>query len=437
MGSGQILIRPNELRATAERLRVSASRIELAVRRVDERMNLPGYVLSGYQAGEIRRRYLAKRDRLNAYHVRVQHFANQLEKIADRMEEADRRLIHLNGGREGDFSPDILSILTNIFKGTGHLSKEFLGIISDFVGGRGKFKADLRELGLGDLYKYLSKGIPYRGSMDKFLKSDLFQKGFVVVGTLLDVIEDVQNGTPIPEALGVNIINGVETYAISAAHPYAALALLINAGIQIRGDISTAEQELLVDVIAPDQQMHDLLMSGVNRYSTSIDKMDLENVTKEIGRTVYNVFVADYVDVGQNTATGLWNWATQDGSTSGLIDTIENINSYNNEKLPLSEQLERLCPIYHLINDPRTGEGLQKTWEATTNVFDGILDSKVAESSNVATYTIVGGVNLVNRIPGISEETKALINSAAYQSIQQSNQVIDSFINLWGGQDGY
>lgn len=433
MGSGQILIRPNELRATAERLRASASKIEMAIRRVDEQMKLPGYVLSGYQAGEIRRRYLAKRDKLNAYHLRVQHFANQLDKIADRMEEADRKLIQLNGGRGDNFSPDVWSILTNIFKGAGHLSKEFLGIISDFVSGRGKFKADLREVGLGNLYKYLSKGIPYRGWMDKFLKSDLFQKGFVVIGTLLDVIEDVQNGTPIPEAIGVNIINGAETYAISAVHPYAALALVINAGIQIKGDLSTAEQELLVDVIAPDQRMHDLLMSGVDSYSTSIDKMDLENVTKEIGRTVYNVFIADYVDVGKNTTTGLWNWVTQDGSTAGLVDTLENINSYNNEKLPLSEQLERLCPIYHLATDPRTGEGLGNTWKAATNVIDGIVDTTIAESSNKAMYTVTAGVNLINSIPGISEETKMLINNAAYQGLLNAKQVPDSLINLWGG----
>lgn len=433
MSSGQILIHPNELRSLAQRLQASASQIETAIRHVDEQLRLPEHVLSGHQALDIHRRYLAQRGKLSGYHTRVRHFAEQLDKVADRMEEADRKLSHGESGLNHNYSPDFWSILANFFKGTGRLGNEFLEIIGDFVKGRGKFKAGLTKLELEKFYKYLSKGIPYRGSMDKFLKSDLFQKGFLIVGTLLDVVEDVQKGTPIPEALGVNIINGVETYAIYAAHPYAALTLLINAGIQITGDFSTVAQEILVDAIAPDQRMHDLLMNGVNTYSTSVDKMDLENVTKEIGRTAYNVFLADYVDVGINTSTGLWNWATQDGSKSGLFDTFENINNYNYAKLPPSEMFERsLNPINHILSDPRTYEGLGKTWEATANVVDGALDTMFIGASNGTMYTFVRGTNVINQIPGLSEETKTLINDVAYQGLKQFQQGTDSLINLWG-----
>lgn len=428
MGSGQILVRPNELRATAERLRVSASRIKAAIQRVDEQMRLPEYVLSGFQAGEIRRRYLAKRERLNEYHVRAQYFADQLDKVADRMEEADRRLQN-NKQALGNFS-DFLEFLSYLSLSYKDIARNYLEIIDGFVGGRLRFKEFLKELGLQRYYKIFSKGIRYRGPSDQILKSKAFGYSLIGANVILDMFEDIENGVPEVKAFTVNFVNNVVLAHLADVNPVVLKAILINAGVQIYGDVTTGAQELLVNAITSDPQMKDVLMEGVNDYGAAFDKADITNVPKELFSTFYEVYLADTVDIGQKTKDGLWTWATEDGSFQGLSNTLYSLGEYAQQVKPTSElYVSLLHPLAPLFMDPKGTEGLGKTLQATVNVVDGVIDWNVAGYSNIAMYLTVGAENVMSDIPWVSDQNKDMVNIIANQLIRDIRSFADKVID--------
>jgi len=428
MGSGQILVRPNELRATAERLRASASRIQAVIQRVDEQMQLPGYVLSGYQAGEIRRRYQAKRDRLNAYHIRVKYFADQLDKVADRMEEADRSLL-TNKQAFGSFS-DFIEFLLYISLRGKDIAGNYLEIIDGFVGGRLRFKDFLKQLGLQRFYTIFSKGIPYRGAWDRFLKSKAFGNFLIGVNVVLDMFEDIENGVPEVKAFTVNFVNNVVLAHLADVNPVVLKAMLINAGVQIYGDLTTGAQEILVNAIASDPQMKNILMEGVNDYGAAFDKADITKVPKEFFSTIYEVYLADTVDVGLKTKDGLWTWATEDGSIQGLSNTLNSLNEYAQQVNPTSELLVSLVhPLAPLFTDPRGAEGLGKTLQATVNVVDGVFEWNVAGYSNMAMYLTIGAESVMSEIPWISDQTKEIFNNIANQQIRDIRSFADEVID--------
>lgn len=423
-----IVVRPNELRSTAKNMREHAKRIQAAIRNVDEVMRLPSSVISGHQAEELRRRYQARRQYLQGFHNRILYFAVQLEQVADRLEAADRKLTSDNSNISRRVSEGFWSIVTHLLKGGAGIGGKFLDMLHDFTTGRLAFKKEMIEWGFGDFYKYLSKGIPYRGEMDKFLKSGWLKGGLLIASTLIDTFEDINKGIPVPESIGVNVINGLETYGI-ATNPYGAAALLINSGIQIFGDLETGAQEILADVISPDQATHDLLMKGTEKFAQSVDQMDLENVTKEIGRTIYNVYAADYVDVGTNTFNQLKQWATQDGSINGLSNTLNAINQYNYQVLPPQEMILKSVsltnPAIMYAIDPRMAEGTQKTLNAVGEFFTGAWNTVVTSTTTGSMYRAAISDRLVDLIPGLPEGFRAALHHNAQEGLRQIAQATD------------
>ncbi len=429
MCAQQILIRPDELRSAADRLLKNAHNIQHAIEHTDEAMRLPTHVLAGHQAENILRRYHSQRDRLKGTQQLIIYFANQLKQIADRFEHADRKIVSASSGLgqnqgEGIFwFPDLWKIIGHFFDGLGSLSKIYLDVINQFVKNRGDFKELLKALGLKKFYSIFSHGIPYRGPMDKFLRGDLFKGFFKALGVFYDTFQDVKNGVLFPEALGVNGLNELEKIGLEALVPEMALVFLANAGNQIVGDLSVEAQKMLVEVISPDAPMRELLMMSADDFGKAYDKTNIENITKEFGRTLYNVYLADSVDVGTKSAAGLWDWAANDRSLGGLSTRMDSLIQYSNQKFPTSKSIQYSVPLLPLFLDPRGRDGLGKTFNAAKGVVEGVQEVKSAGVNNMVKFGVAGVAKVVNQVPGLSSGQRAVINEGAYQFIRTGPRI--------------
>jgi surface antigen len=88
-----ILVKPDQLRKTGSNIENSAKNINRAMENLDQIMRALGpSQFEGMNAGELRQRYAVKRDLLRKAPDTVNRFAATLVQLADRFEQADRRL---------------------------------------------------------------------------------------------------------------------------------------------------------------------------------------------------------------------------------------------------------------------------------------------------------------------------------------------------------
>lgn len=104
-----ILVRPQELRQTAQQLRASAKKISGATGGVGKVVlgSALRLVFSGNRAQKLVKRYMSTASDLAQFDNLILYFANQLEDVANRFEQADRMGV---AGSKGNFEKGIIPL---------------------------------------------------------------------------------------------------------------------------------------------------------------------------------------------------------------------------------------------------------------------------------------------------------------------------------------
>lgn len=88
-----ILVKPPQIRSTASRLREHAKSIQSSLESIEQIFTeLPPDRFAGFSSGMIRSRYTQKRQYLRNIEQKTVYFAESLEKIAEKFEQADKEL---------------------------------------------------------------------------------------------------------------------------------------------------------------------------------------------------------------------------------------------------------------------------------------------------------------------------------------------------------
>lgn len=125
-----ILVRPQELRQTAQQLRASAKKISDATGSVGKVVlgSALSLVFSGNRASALMQRYRAKEGELAAFDDLVVKFANDLEQAANRFEQADKTTDRRTDRRvDGRIESDRRWRRAEGGNGNGHFSYDWAG----------------------------------------------------------------------------------------------------------------------------------------------------------------------------------------------------------------------------------------------------------------------------------------------------------------------
>ncbi len=95
-----ILIKPPQIRSTASRLREQAKSIQASLESIERIFTeLPPDRFAGFSSGVIRTRYTQKRQYLQNIEQKTIYFAESLERIAEKFEQADKALNNSTSGQ--------------------------------------------------------------------------------------------------------------------------------------------------------------------------------------------------------------------------------------------------------------------------------------------------------------------------------------------------
>lgn len=371
-----ILVRPQELRQTAQQLRASAKKISDATGSVGKVVlgSALSLVFSGNRASALMQRYRAKEGELAAFDDLVVKFANDLEQAANRFEQADNLINQQNSSipKGMPFGGNWDSVLENIY----YSSKNYLDIMATFMESRSRFKSMLGILGMSKSYGFFKDGIPYRGTIDSLfrpLKNNnhwLFGISFV-----LDTAEDLYHGTygdNYLKAIGVNLLDTGMHYAMSL-NPYTGAALLINGAVQLVGNLTLGIERTQSNFIAADDITRGLLNQQLDLRAEALDKMNLGNVTKSLSESICDGFL--FTESGR--------------------------------------------------------EGLANTAKSAVNIVDGAVDSIVSGIGYQFVSAPAAHVNKIAQELPISDDLKQGISATSKQIISTTNDVINGFTKLF------
>lgn len=296
-----ILIRPLQLRQIASQLRTSAKKIDVSLQTIDnDILSLKGNIFLGNRASSLQSDYQSKRDSLRHAREFVLQFADDLQNTANIFEQADRI---------GEASPSLgLSLLGLPFGSSFwpaywnfyEVDKNFLDIMKTFMGGRGNFKEALRLLGIDGAYSFFKNGVPYQDAFDSVFRKlnkpfgPVFGAG-IAIGTLEDVIKGTYQS--VGKALAVNTVDGLVTDGLMFI-PHVRAALLVSGAVQIAGNATLGIERVANDFIAADDVTRAILLDQSEIKATSLEKMDLGNITKSFSESVCDGFL--FTDNGRN-----------------------------------------------------------------------------------------------------------------------------------------
>lgn len=279
----QILIRPAECRSKAYELRRSAFRIRQAMLQVDRDMQIATHIhMEGERACQLYRRYQSQRQQmLHASDIIIQ-FAVLLEQAADAFQRADQSALQL---WPPDLVIDFLKFVTRFLgnpKTIGNLFEVATELFEKIASGRGDLWKTLHKWGLDkELYDTLKNFVPKGStSLGKSLKK--FVKNIpvieIVVGTGIDFWDsEKHNFDAFFTALGKNALE-------TLISPF----MLANTGVQIVGSLTTAGLETIIPVLTDDPLLRQDLQRLNEQVEKNLERIDLENLTKDIGGLVYH-----------------------------------------------------------------------------------------------------------------------------------------------------
>lgn len=287
---------------------------------------------------------------------------------------------------------------------------------------------------MDDLYYSLARQIPYRGTIDKVLKWKGFKFGFFVLDVALGSFQDWQEGTysdDLLKTIGVNIGAAGINLGI-AATGVGTIVLMVNSAIQLGGNLQVGVQQVAADWIATNAKMRDALLADAELVGDAVDRMDLGNITKEIAETYYDTKVnglkaaRDIGWVGVQAVQKIW----QDPSLSSLAEATQSLNSVMLEKYADVKGLFPLYPGQEFLT-PTGQQGSLDVLKATANVLDGVLDYTVAKSYSTSNQIAAVTAKAITSIPGMSDNTKNLVNAIANQQISMTQKVSNYLVDLF------
>jgi len=375
------------------------------------------------------------------YRVSVSHLAGEIQGYASRAEGTDVWVRQVGVAfQQADISS---GVLWSIF----HVDRKFLDVIWEFAKARGVFKSHLLTIGrlfnqisgrghvgkMDDLYNVLAKGIPHNGSLDRLLSSKIAQGGFIVVGVVLDVFEDINKGkydSDIVKIVGVDTTNAGIQLGI-AGTGVGAIVLLVNTGVQIVGSLQAAVQHTMADIMSVDLQTRSILLDDANRIENAVDRMDLTNITKEVSEVVYDIYLAPYADLGKVEVRAIQQVWSQP-SFSILMKASEGVLEAAKKDLP-TIALNALSPISALMRTPENraivGQGALDAVKVTGNILDGALDWYLSTGFSTVNLAIVAADRAIIAVP-VPADLKIAVDNTLREWLQRSQDNARWFVNL-------
>jgi hypothetical protein len=311
--------------------------------------------------------------------------------------------------------------------------KQFIDIIEYMSNHRGVMRATFLNIGrilnagrkqgwvgkMEDLYSTFARSLPYRGAVDTIFRSRFSKFGLpgldAVLGSYTDWQDKKYDGDVV-KIIGVNGTNALVNFGI-ASTGYGAIALAVNAGIQLGTTVQIAVQHKIADMIARDETTRKLLHDDAERVEKSAKQMDLNNITKELSETVYDVYAAPYVETfraSKDELQQLW----KEPSWKNLAA----LNTAVNEAFPPEKRVQYasavLAPSTALLTSPKMREGVIDTIQATANVVTAIPSWSINTASSIGNIHITQSMNAVNDIPLLPDSWKQTFNTSAKKAME-------------------
>ncbi len=271
---------------------------------------------------------------------------------------------------------------------------KFGGEMDKFTHGRLKYKDMLKSLGLGKIYPLLSKSIPYRGNLDAFFKSGIFEKGLVGLDMIFESYKDIRDGSysgNLAKIIGVNGINSLMQYAV-CLEPHVAVAMGINTVVQIKGNIEVGLQRTLAPLLAPNSEIAGLMLQNTDQQEKILGKIDLGNITKTASEAVFDVYAPNAAK-NFDLISNCWN---SDRSMQGLSQAVTQINLNEQKTMPQTLINAFLGPASALLLSERGRQGLWDTSKAALGVLDGLVDLQIQNTASSLTSQAVAQAHIAN-----------------------------------------
>jgi WXG100 family type VII secretion target len=280
-----------------------------------------------------------------------------------------------------------------------------------------------------ELYrKLIVEGIPHRGSIAKMLAS----KGFVVflagADATFGAIEDWQKGAyngDLAKIAGVNTLDGGIQLAIGLTPP-GRIALIVNSLNQLIGYGEVNAMRFYADMAGANDAMRLKLQDDALSMEQAYARMDLTNVSKELGEAIwdgYGAVVQAHGNIAQAYLDG-YESLQRDPSLGTMFDVAQNIGQVQRDNwvsaLPL--------PVAWL----GTKEGLSGVGDAlkaTGNVIDGFVDAQVIRVTAGLNRSANQLVSDVNHLP-VSDAMKQQVSDAALDAVGRVQSARQWYTNL-------
>ena len=357
-----ILVGPEQLRAKAEQLRLSAATLSRLLKNVDQAVRgLNPALFEGQRADQVRRRYESQRQQILAAPELLLGYARALDSAATMFEQADMKPGSSNSST-GDLIPDVLTLINNLSKyivsGRMNLWEE----VKRWGGDRNfynqiKWIAPKHSTRLGMDLKRVAKSLP-------FIQ--------LVTGTAIDFAESPEkNFHTFMIALDKNLI---ET-AIDLICP----VMFYNSVVQVFGDLATIGFDLTIPIITDDPAMQADLRAINTQLEQALDKIDLEHFTHDIGAIYYRISPIGSI---AHTTENAYNYFVNGSDTSRTFWNEPNIQ--NGVAFYNDFASNTYSPYYNLI-----GEDARAIGQDLGNFADGITAMPVVLLKTFAGITLV------------------------------------------------
>lgn len=331
---------------------------------------------------------------------------------------------------------DVLLAMSENRSVTRELFKEFGRFLNELTGQRG-------HVGLmDDVYRtFFVKHIPFLDNLsfldgfDKFLGSRWFEGGLVGVDATFGFFEDLQQGTygnDYLKAGGVNTIDSLIQLAISKAHPYAMVALLVNSAVQVGGNMEVGIRRTLADLFAVDAEMGAMLRHDADQMDAALNKMDLGNITKEFSEVVYETgarrlgILSELSRVSGNGMLAL----AQDPSFHTLSrvgsSLAQAVDGHGADLFYMTNPMLAFLPS----GSGNDWQNLFDVGKASANVLDGLADWGIASAASNAHMGVNSLAQWANSSPFVPDALKSAVTEGAKDMVRAQQKQADWLIGL-------
>jgi WXG100 family type VII secretion target len=336
-------------------------------------------------------------------------------------------------GGNSDINGNDLLNMTAVALAIGPTLIKFLEFVSDLSKHRAAKLAAVRAIGrllnhlsgttgnvgrMEELYrKLVVEGIPYRGGIDKMLGSKAFVVSLVGADAIFGAIEDWQNGAydgDLNKITGVNTMDAGIQLAVGLMPP-GRIALIANSINQLVGDGEVAAMRFHADMAGANNAMHLRLQDDALSMEQAYAKMDLTNISKELGEAIWDGYGAVFRSHGNVAQAYIDGFARihSDPSMSTILDVTQKIEQVRRDNWSSTLPLP-----YAWLGAKEGLSGVGDAFIASGKVLDGFVDAHVIRVTAGLNRSANQLVNDVNRLP-VSDAMKQSVTEAALDNVDQ------------------